>query len=71
MTVGHSPTPCADHPLGVRAVGEGRPGPVPAALTNAICDALAPFGVEITTLPLRPETILAAIEAARARNSAT
>ena len=66
VTVSHAPTPCPDHPLGVRAVGEGRPGPVPAALANAICDALAPFGVEITSLPLKPETILAAIEAARA-----
>ena len=27
VRVGHSPTPCPDHPLGVRAVGEGRPGP--------------------------------------------
>ena len=66
VTVGHAPTPCPDHPLGVRAVGEGRPGPVPAALANAICDALAPFGVEITSLPLKPEAILAAIEAGRA-----
>ena len=66
VTVGHAPTPCPDHPLGVRAVGEGRPGPVPAALANAICDALAPFGVEITSLPLKPEAILAAIEARRA-----
>ena len=66
VVVGHAPTPCPDHPLGVRAVGEGRPGPVPGALANAICDALAPFGVEITTLPLKPETILALIEARRA-----
>ena len=66
VTVSHSATPCPDHPLGVRAVGEGRPGPVPAALANAICDALSPFGVEITSLPLKPETILAAIEAGRA-----
>ena len=70
VTVSHSPTPCPDHPLGVRAVGEGRPGPVPAALANAICDALSPFGVEITTLPLKPEMILAAIEAGRARSGA-
>ena len=70
VTVSHSATPCPDHPLGVRAVGEGRPGPVPAALANAICDALSPFGVEITSLPLKPETILAAIEAGRARNGA-
>ena len=66
VTVSHSPTPCPDHPLGVRAVGEGRPGPVPAALANAICDALSPFGVEITTLPLKPEMILALIETGRA-----
>ena len=70
VTVGHAPTPCPDHPLGVRAVGEGRPGPVPAALANAICDALAPFGVEITSLPLKPEAILAAIEAGRAARRA-
>ena len=69
VTVSHAPTPCPDHPLGVRAVGEGRPGPVPAALANAICDALAPFGVEITSLPLKPEAILAAIEAGRARST--
>ena len=65
VTVSHSPTPCPDHPLGVRAVGEGRPGPVPAALANAICDALSPFGVEITELPLKPEMILGLIEAGR------
>ena len=65
VVVTHSPTPCPGHPMGVRAVGEGRPGPVPAALANAVCDALAPFGVEITTLPLKPETILALIEAGR------
>ena len=68
VTVSHSPTPCPDHPLGVRAVGEGRPGPVPAAIANAICDALSPFGVEITTLPLKPEMILASIEAGRTGN---
>ena len=67
VTVSHSPTPCPDHPLGVRAVGEGRPGPVPAALANAICDALSPFGVEITALPLKPEMILASIESGLAR----
>ena len=68
VTVSHSPTPCPDHPLGVRAVGEGRPGPVPAAIANAICDALSPFGVEITTLPLKPEMILGLIEAGRTGN---
>ena len=39
---------------------------MPGALANAICDALAPFGVEITSLPLKPEMILALIETGRA-----
>ncbi len=69
VTVAFAPTPSPDHPPGVRAEGEGGPGPVPGALANAICDALAPFGVEITTLPLRPEMILSLIEAGRAADS--
>ncbi|MHC1950399.1 xanthine dehydrogenase family protein molybdopterin-binding subunit [Bradyrhizobium sp. UFLA06-06] len=44
-------------PLGSRGLGEGIPGPVPAALTNAVCDALAPFGIELNRLPLRPNMI--------------
>ncbi|CAN0421662.1 unnamed protein product [Laminaria digitata] len=65
IEVNHAPTPCEQTPLGIKAVGEGRPGPVPGALANAICDALSPLGVEITSLPLRPQKILEAIEAAR------
>jgi carbon-monoxide dehydrogenase large subunit len=71
VQVHHSPTPCPSHPRGVRAVGEGRPGPVPGALANAICDALTEFGVEITTLPLKPQMILRLIEAGRRQNAAS
>jgi carbon-monoxide dehydrogenase large subunit len=55
--------PCPNTPLGTRGLGEGVPGPVPAALTNAVADALAPLGVEITSLPLRPSRVWAAIQA--------
>ena len=56
--------PCPHTPMGTRGLGEGLPGPVPAALSNAISDALLPFGIEITELPLRANRIWAAIQAA-------
>jgi len=62
----YASTPCVHTPLGTRGIGEGRPSSVPGALSNAICDALAPFGVEITELPLRPSSLWAKIKAARA-----
>lgn len=58
-------TPCPHTPLGSRGLGEGIPGAVPGALTNAVCDALQPFGIEINELPLRPNRIWRALQAAR------
>lgn len=55
--VTYSPTPCPHTPLGTRGIGEGRPSSVPGALSNAVCDALQPFGIEITELPMRPHNI--------------
>lgn len=57
IDVNHAPTPCPHTPLGSRGIGEGRPSAIPGTLSNAICDALAPFGIEITELPLRPNKI--------------
>lgn len=50
-------TPSRRNPLGVRGVGEGGAICPPAALANAICDALAPFGAEAVRLPLTPEAV--------------
>lgn len=33
----------------------------PAAIANAVCDALAPFGIEVNATPLRPEQIAALV----------
>ena len=53
-------------PGGYKGVGEGGAIGAPAAVANAIADALAPLGVTITRLPLSPSTIVALIdEAAR------
>jgi carbon-monoxide dehydrogenase large subunit len=57
IDLNYATTPCPHTPLGTRGIGEGRPSSVPGALTNAVCDALKPFGIEITTLPLRPDAI--------------
>ena len=53
----HSPSPL--NPLGVKGVGEGGAVAPPAAIANAVCDALAPFGVEINATPISPQQIVA------------
>jgi len=57
----HSPSPL--NPLGVKGVGEGGAVAPPAAIANAVCDALAPFGVELNATPLRPAEIAGAARA--------
>jgi carbon-monoxide dehydrogenase large subunit len=44
--------------IGYRGVGEGGTVLAPAALTNAIEDALAPLGARINTTPLTPTRVL-------------
>ncbi len=60
----HLEHPSPRNPLGVKGVGEGGAIAPPAALANAIEDALAPFGVRITEGPVSPERIVALIAAA-------
>ena len=45
-----SPSPL--NPLGVKGTGEGSAGPPPAAIANAVADALAQEGVEINVIPI-------------------
>jgi aerobic carbon-monoxide dehydrogenase large subunit len=59
----HVETP-APGPGGFKGVGEGGAIGAPPAVVNAIADALAPLGVEITSLPLSPAAIRGLIEAA-------
>jgi carbon-monoxide dehydrogenase large subunit len=54
----HSPSPL--NPLGVKGVGEGGAVAPPAAVANAICDALAPFDFELNATPIRVEQIIRA-----------
>ena len=63
----HLEYPSPRNPLGVKGIGEGGAISPPAALANAVEDALAPFGVRVTRAPLGPSTVLDLISAARAR----
>jgi carbon-monoxide dehydrogenase large subunit len=49
-------------PGGFKGVGEGGAIGAPAAVVNAVADALAPFGVRITELPVTPEKILSLLD---------
>jgi len=48
------------NPLGVKGVGEGGAIAPPAAVANALSDALAPFKVEFNETPITPERIVRA-----------
>jgi carbon-monoxide dehydrogenase large subunit len=50
-----------------KGVGEGGAIGAPAAVINAINDALAPFGAEINEIPATPQRVRAAIHTARQR----
>jgi carbon-monoxide dehydrogenase large subunit len=61
----HTEVPSPVTPFGVRGVGESGTIPPGAAIVNAVCDALADFGVEINRLPLTPEIVWRALKQAR------
>jgi carbon-monoxide dehydrogenase large subunit len=58
----HSPSPL--NPLGAKGAGEGGTIPAPAAIANAVEDALRPFGARINELPVTPPRIVGAITGA-------
>ncbi len=57
IQVHHIETPSARNPLGIKGVGEaGTIGP-PAAIANAVEDALRPFGARVRRCPLPPHVV--------------
>lgn len=63
----HLETPSSHTPGGIKGMGESGLIASPAAMLNAVNDALAPFGVTLRRTPLTPERILAALDAAGAQ----
>jgi carbon-monoxide dehydrogenase large subunit len=59
----HIETPSTQSITKAKGLGEGGAIGAPAAVLNAINDALTPFGVEIDTIPATPQRIRAALRA--------
>jgi aerobic carbon-monoxide dehydrogenase large subunit len=62
MRIVHQHSPSLLNPLGVKGVGEGGAVAPPAAIANAVCDALVPFGVEVNATPIKPEQLMRAAQ---------
>jgi len=62
----HHESPTYLNPLGVKGVGECGVVPAAPAIVSAIEDALSPFGVQITRVPIFPPQILELIQNGRA-----
>jgi CO/xanthine dehydrogenase Mo-binding subunit len=58
MLVEHQETPSPYTPYGIKGAGEGGRMLTPAILSGAIEDALEPYGVQVTSLPITAEQIV-------------
>jgi aerobic carbon-monoxide dehydrogenase large subunit len=61
IEVGHLTTPTAESEIGAKGAGEAGTAGAPAAVMNAINDALAPFDVNLSEMPFTPDRILKAL----------
>ena len=62
IAVGHVVSPTADSELGAKGAGEAGTAGAPAAVMNAVNDALRPLGAKrITEMPITPDVVLRAL----------
>lgn len=61
IVVGHVCTPTETSELGAKGVGEAGTAGAPAAIMNAINDALSPMDTRVAHMPFTPEKILRAL----------
>jgi carbon-monoxide dehydrogenase large subunit len=64
ITVAHIETPTKTSILGAKGAGEAGTGGAPAAVLNAVNDALHPLGASLWQMPMTPERVLTALYAA-------
>jgi len=60
--LGETVTPSPHHPIGAKGIGESATVGSPAAVVNAVVDALAPYGVRHVDMPLTPAAVWRAIQ---------
>jgi carbon-monoxide dehydrogenase large subunit len=53
------------NPLGIKGLGEGGAIAPPAAIANALADALSPFAAQVDEIPLTPNRVLQLVARAR------
>ena len=58
----HLESPSPLNPLGVKGLGEGGAIAPPAAIANAVADALQPLSVPVSEIPLTPDRVLALLQ---------
>jgi carbon-monoxide dehydrogenase large subunit len=73
IKIGHMHTPASATEYGMKGMGEGGAVAPPAAIANAVRDALAaigaPGGAEVNETPMTPARVLAAIQKARGESA--
>jgi carbon-monoxide dehydrogenase large subunit len=65
LELGETITPSPVNPIGVKGVGEAGAIASTAAVANAVNDALKPFGIRHLDMPLTPQTVWKAMQAAK------
>jgi carbon-monoxide dehydrogenase large subunit len=60
--LGATVTPSPHHPIGAKGIGESATVGSPAAVVNAVLDAIKPFGVRHIDMPLTPANVWSAIQ---------
>ena len=65
IKIGHLHTPATATEYGMKGMGEGGAVAPPAAIANAVRDALATLGAELNETPITPRRVMAAIKQAR------
>lgn len=65
LAVTHLETPSPLNPLGIKGVGEAGAISPPAAVANAIEDALSELGIEVNRVPVSPEYLFDQLHGAR------
>jgi carbon-monoxide dehydrogenase large subunit len=61
IEVAHVMTPTRSSKLGAKGAGEAGTAGAPAAVMNAINDAIAPFGAVVHSQPITPQKVLRAL----------
>jgi len=67
----HMISPSPFNPIGVKGAAESGTIGAPAAIVSAIEDALRPFGVRITDLPVTPARLYDLIQSAKRNGTGT